>query len=280
MTLLEVQSLTKRYGSVTAVDDLSFTLAAGETLALLGPNGAGKTTTMGCIVGLVQPESGQILVDGMSPLSREANAMVGYAAQRTALYPPLNVAENLDFYGGLYGLRGAALADSVAKTVELLDLSSLLSRRAMDLSVGQAKLVHVATTVLHDPQLLIVDEPTAGLDVGARGRVTDGLRKLASEGMAIIFSTHYLEEAEDTCDLLLLIDKGERVASGSMEELLATHAEPTTIIRLSTGETLSFTGGDLNKAINSVDPNLITELVVERPSLRRLYERMVGGPDD
>ena len=110
MTLLEVESLTKRYRSIVAVDDLSFSVAPGETLGLLGPNGEGKTTTMGCVVGLLEPDGGRVNIDGLAPRSRQVNAMVGYAAQRTALYPSLRVSENLAFFGGLYGLRGRSLA--------------------------------------------------------------------------------------------------------------------------------------------------------------------------
>ncbi len=232
VTLLEVESLTKRYGSITAVDDLSFSVAPGETLGLLGPNGAGKTTTMGCIVGLLEPDGGHIAVDGLAPKSKTVSAMVGYAAQRTALYLSLRVSENLAYFDGLYGLRGRALSEAVAKIVDLFDLDSLIGRRVNDLSVGQAKLVHLTSTVIHEPTLLLVDEPTAGLDVSARRRVIDAIRRLAAGGTAVIFSTHYLEEADEACDSLVIIDHGRRVAAGPLDDLLAADPDPATIIRL------------------------------------------------
>ncbi len=277
VTLLEVESLTKRYGSIVAVDDLSFSVAPGETLGLLGPNGAGKTTTMGCIVGLLEPDGGHIVVDGLAPKSKTVSAMVGYAAQRTALYLSLRVSENLAYFGGLYGLRGRALLEAVAKIVDLFDLDSLTGRRVNDLSVGQAKLVHLASAVIHEPRLLLVDEPTAGLDVSARRRVIDAIRRLAAGGTAVIFSTQYLEEADEACDSLVIIDHGRRVAAGQLGDLLAANPDPATVIRLGNGETVSFDDRDLMAAINSVDRDQIAEVVVERPSVRRLYERIIDG---
>ena len=279
MTLLEVESLTKRYGSIVGVDDLSFSVAPGETVGLLGPNGAGKTTTMGCIVGLLQPDGGQIAVDGLAPNAPPVSAMVGYAAQRTALYLSLRVSDNLSYFGGLYGLRGGSLTKATEKIVDLFDLGPLTERRVKDLSVGQQKLVHLATAVIHEPRLLLVDEPTAGLDVSARQRVIDGIRRLAAQGTAVIFSTHYLEEADEACDSLVIIDHGRRVAAGPLADLLAAVADAATVITLGSGETVSFDDRDLLAAINSVDQDQIAEVVVERPSVRRLYVRVIGGAD-
>ncbi|MYJ46988.1 MAG: ABC transporter ATP-binding protein [Acidimicrobiales bacterium] len=279
VTLLEVESLTKRYGSIVGVDDLSFSVAPGETVGLLGPNGAGKTTTMGCIVGLLQPDGGQIAVDGLAPNAPPVSAMVGYAAQRTALYLSLRVSDNLSYFGGLYGLRGGSLTKATEKIVDLFDLGPLTERRVKDLSVGQQKLVHLATAVIHEPRLLLVDEPTAGLDVSARQRVIDGIRRLAAQGTAVIFSTHYLEEADEACDSLVIIDHGRRVAAGPLADLLAAVADAATVITLGSGETVSFDDRDLLAAINSVDQDQIAEVVVERPSVRRLYERVIGGVD-
>ena len=136
------------------------------------------------------------------------------------------MSENLAYFGGLYGLRGRSLAEAVAQIVDLFDLDSLTGRRVKDLSVGQAKLVHLATAVIHEPRLLLVDEPTAGLDVSARRRVIDGIRRLAAQGTAVIFSTHYLEEADEACDALVIIDHGQRVAAGPVGELLAAGPRP------------------------------------------------------
>ena len=273
--LLEVESLTKRYGSIVAVDGLSFSVAPGETLGLLGPNGAGKTTTMGCIVGLLAPDGGRVAVDGLTPTSKPVSAIVGYAAQRTALYQSLRVRENLAYFGGLYGLRGRSLAEAVAKIVDLFDLDSLTGRRVNDLSVGQAKLVHLASTVIHEPKLLLVDEPTAGLDVSARRRVIDGIRRLAAAGTAVVFSTHYLEEADEACDSLVIIDHGRRAAAGPLGDLLAAVGGLRSVVRLTSGEQVSFEDGDLAAAIASVGQDQIAEVAVERPSVRRIYEQAV-----
>lgn len=277
VTLLEVESLTKRYGSIVAVDGLSFSVAPEETLGLLGPNGAGKTTTMGCVVGLLTPDGGRVAVDGLAPTSKPVSAIVGYAAQRMALYQSLRVSENLAYFGGLYGLRGRSLAVAVAKIVGLFDLGPLTDRRVKDLSVGQAKLVHLASTVIHEPKLLLVDEPTAGLDVSARRRVIDGIRRLAAGGTAVVFSTHYLEEADEACDSLVILDHGRRVAAGPLGDLLAAVGGLRSVVRLTSGEQVSFEDGDLAAAIASVDQDQIAEVVVERPSVRRIYEQAVDG---
>ena len=222
VTLLEVESLTKRYGSITAVDDLSFSVAPGETLGLLGPNGAGKTTTMGCIVGLLEPDGGHIAVDGLAPKSKTVSAMVGYAAQRTALYLSLRVSENLAYFGGLYGLRGRALAEAVAKIVDLFDLDSLTGRRVNDLSVGQAKLVHLASAVIHEPTLLLVDEPTAGLDVSARRRVIDAIRRLAAGGAAVVVFDRQAEPLQElAAELDGLACAGDVTRAGDVERAVA-----------------------------------------------------------
>ncbi len=165
----------------------------------------------------------------------------------------------------------------MAKIVDLFDLASLTGRRVNDLSVGQAKLVHLASAVIHEPTLLLVDEPTAGLDVSARRRVIDAIRRLAAGGTAVIFSTHYLEEADEACDSLVIIDHGRRVAAGPLRDLLAANPDQATVIRLGNGETVSFDDRDLMAAINSVDQDQIAEVVVERPSVRRLYERVIDS---
>ncbi len=145
------------------------------------------------------------------------------------------MSENLAFFGGLYGLRGRSLAEAVAKIVDLFDLDPLLRRAVKDLSVGQAKLVHLATAVIHEPPLLLVDEPTAGLDVSARRPVIDSIRRLAAQGTAVIFSTHYLEEASEACDTLVILDHGRQVAAGPLEDLLAANGDTATVIHLSIG---------------------------------------------
>ena len=158
--------------------------------------------------------------------------MVGYAAQRTALYLSLQMSDNLSYLGGLYGLRGGSLATATEKIVDLFDLGPLTDRRVKDLSVGQQKLVHLATAVIHEPRLLLVDEPTAGLDVAARRRVIDGIRRLAAQGTAVIFSTHYLKEADEACDSLVIIEHGRRIAAGPLGDLLEAVADPATVITL------------------------------------------------
>ncbi|GGU50110.1 ABC transporter ATP-binding protein [Lentzea flava] len=218
MTVLSCSGLRRRFGDVLAVDDVSFTIAEGETYGLLGPNGAGKTTTISMITGVLERDAGEVVVDGvpMSPDAVAAKRLVGYVPQELALYPDLTGRENLRFFASLYG-AGRRRVDEVLEVVGLADRAGDLAR---EYSGGMKRRLNVAIGLLHEPRLLVLDEPTAGVDPQSRNQIMENVRALAAEGMAILYTTHYMEEAERLCDRVGVIDSGRLIAEGTRRELV------------------------------------------------------------
>ncbi len=223
--MLSVREVHKSYGDITALQGASLDVAAGSIVALLGRNGAGKSTLLSIIAGLVKADAGSVTVDGVDVLAdpRSATGLVGIAPQRTGIYPPLSVRENLEFFGELSGLTRAdrrARADIVA---EQLGLASLLDRRAMKLSGGEARRLHTGCALMHRPKVLMLDEPTVGADVTTRVQLIDAVRQLAADGAAVVYTTHYLPEVEALDASIVIIDDGRVLTSGSRGELVDAH---------------------------------------------------------
>ncbi|MEX2501182.1 MAG: ABC transporter ATP-binding protein [Trueperaceae bacterium] len=220
--VLSVQNLTRRFGADTAVDRLSFEVAAGEAYGLLGPNGAGKTTTISMICGLATPDEGEVRIQGamMTERSVEAKAHVGFVPQEIALYLDLTARENLSFFGRLHGLRGAELAARVHEVLELVQLSDRADHRTATFSGGMKRRVNIAAALLHRPSLLILDEPTVGVDPQSRAAILDGIAELNAAGMAIVYTSHYMEEVERLCHRIGIVDRGRMQAEGSRRELI------------------------------------------------------------
>jgi ABC-2 type transport system ATP-binding protein len=225
---LIVENLSKRYGPLVALGGVDLQVAAGEIVALLGPNGAGKTTLVSIIAALLEPDEGRVLVNGVDPhlQPRKARCHLGFVPQETGVYPVLSVAENLRFFGSLGGLRGADLRRRIDEVAQALDLSSLLHRQAQALSGGEKRRLHTAMALTHGPCLLLLDEPTAGLDVQARAQLIEVVRGLAEAGSAILYSTHYLAEVEDLDASVAILDRGEIVARDSLRGLIDSHGQP------------------------------------------------------
>ena len=225
--MLQVENLAKVFGEIRAVDGVSFTAAAGRIFGLLGPNGAGKTTTISMIAGLVPPASGSIRVDGFDLRTQPAavKRRLGVVPQEVALYEDLTACENLDFWGGIYGLRGKAMA---ARRDELLTLVGLADRArepVRNFSGGMKRRLNLALGLVHTPRLVLLDEPTVGIDPQARINVLDVVRRLAQDGAAVLYTTHYLEEAESLCDELAIMDHGKIHAQGTIDTLKAELGE-------------------------------------------------------
>jgi ABC-2 type transport system ATP-binding protein len=226
MVPLEVHDLRKSYGDVLALDGLSLQVAAGEILCILGPNGAGKSTFASIVAGVRRADSGRAVVCG-ADVAREperAKANVGYAPQEVGVYPTLTVRDNLGFFAELAGLRGAAKQDAVHEAAEALLVTDLFDRRVRDLSGGQKRRLHTAMALLGHPPVLLLDEPTAGVDPQTRMALLDAVRALAAQGTAICYSTHYLPEAEELDGSIAIIDHGRLIAHGSLTHLMASHA--------------------------------------------------------
>jgi ABC-2 type transport system ATP-binding protein len=214
--------LRRSFGDRLAVDDVSFAIAAGETYGLLGPNGAGKTTAISLLCGVLDADAGTIEVDGrpVSPRHPQHRAAIGYVPQDLALYPDLSARENLRFFGKLQGLRGAALAEREAVVLDLVGLADRADERVDSYSGGMKRRINIAVGLLHEPKLLVLDEPTVGVDPQSRSAILDAVAELGSAGLAVLYTTHYMEEAERLCDRIGIIDDGRLVAEGTRRELI------------------------------------------------------------
>jgi ABC-2 type transport system ATP-binding protein len=217
---IEISGLTKKFGDFIAVDHLDLKIYKGEIFGLLGPNGAGKTTTIRMLCGLMAPTEGSIKILGYNiPEQRnEAIRKIGYMAQRFSLYEDLTVYENMEFYGKLYGLKGSLLRERILKLLDFLELSEFKDRLAGKLSGGMKQRLALGVALIHNPSLLILDEPTAGVDPSLRRAFWNYFRSLNKEGTTILVTTHYMDEAEN-CDRIGLMSKGKLIAIGSPREL-------------------------------------------------------------
>jgi ABC-2 type transport system ATP-binding protein len=221
--MLEVKAVRKSYGSLIAVDNVSLYAGKGETIGLLGPNGAGKTTTVSMIAGLTRPDSGEILIEG-SPLRGDtdpAKCKIGLVPQDLALYDELPAGDNLQFFAALYNLDGAAAAKAIAAALDLVGLSDRVKDKVGTFSGGMKRRLNLAVALLHDPQILLLDEPTVGVDPQSRNAIFDNLETLKARGKTLIYTTHYMEEAERLCDRLIVIDHGKVIANDTLHGLYA-----------------------------------------------------------
>jgi len=224
--VLEVEGLTKRYGDRVALDEVSLTVAPGEVCGLLGPNGAGKTTLVSIIAGLRSPDAGVVRVDGRDAAGggRAVRSAVGLAAQETGIYPTVTVRQNIELFAGLAGLSPRDTAARLAETSAVLELDHLLDRQARQLSGGEKRRLHTAMAMVHRPRLLMLDEPTTGVDIATRARLLDAISRLAREdGCAVLYSTHYLPEVEQLGASVAILDHGRILVRGSLDQLVAAH---------------------------------------------------------
>jgi ABC-2 type transport system ATP-binding protein len=221
---ISVQNLTRSFGSITAVNRLSFDIARGQVCGFIGPNGAGKTTTMRVLATLDVPDDGDVMMGGFSVVEspREARRCLGFMSDHFSAYPHLEVRQYLDFFARAYGLRGRDRVHTVAATMEFCGLSTLATRLATTLSKGMGQRLHLAKTLVHDPSILILDEPTAGLDPHARIEFRELIRELASREKTILISSHILSELGELCGSVIVIERGRRVVAGDLGELAQT----------------------------------------------------------
>jgi ABC-2 type transport system ATP-binding protein len=225
--VLRVRGLKKRYGDVVALDGVDLDIAEGQITGLLGPNGAGKTTLVSIVAGLRRADVGEVAVAGVDVLADPVGArrLLGLAPQDLGIYPVLTVRENLIFFGELVDLRGPRLAARIDEVAEALELTELMSRLARTLSGGEQRRLHTALAMLHQPRLLMLDEPTTGVDVRTRGRLLEAVRALAAEGTSICYSTHYLAEVEALGASAAILDRGRVLAAGRVDELVRQYGE-------------------------------------------------------
>jgi ABC-2 type transport system ATP-binding protein len=225
--VLVCEGLRKTFGDRIAVDDVGFSIAAGETYGLLGPNGAGKTTTISMVCGLLSRDAGHVSLQGreLDTGTVDVKAAVGFVPQEIALYPDLTARENLRFFGKLYGLSGRTLQARSDRILDTIGLADRANERTDTFSGGMKRRLNIGLGMLNEPALLVLDEPTVGVDPHSRNAILDAVENLASEGMAVLYTTHYMEEAERLCDRVGILDEGALQAEGTRRELIALVGE-------------------------------------------------------
>ncbi len=219
--MLQVDALKKSYGNLVAVNDVSLRAGAGETIGLLGPNGAGKTTTVAMIAGLIRPDSGSVQIEGR-PLAGDTDPnkrRIGLVPQELALFDELTARANLELFAALYDLDGSAAKRAIGEALELVGLADRAQERVKNYSGGMKRRLNLAGALLHDPQILLLDEPTVGVDPQSRNAIFDNLEVLKHRGKTLLYTTHYMEEAERLCDRVIIIDHGKVVADDTLQGL-------------------------------------------------------------
>jgi ABC-2 type transport system ATP-binding protein len=282
--VLVCRDLRKRYGERVAVDGVGFEIAAGETYGLLGPNGAGKTTSISMICGLLRRDGGEVMVAGR-PVdigATDAKAAIGYVPQDLAIYPDLTARENLRFFGRLQRLRGKELERRVDEVLAVIDLADRAGERTEGFSGGMKRRLNIGIGLLHHPKLLVLDEPTVGVDPQSRNAILSSVAELEQEGMAILYTTHYMEEAERLCDRIGIIDEGKIRAEGTRRELVALVGQKDRV-ELTAGGTTVGPAADALRALEGVEEATASDgrivLVVEeaRHLLPRILETAAGA---
>jgi ABC-2 type transport system ATP-binding protein len=228
--LLQLEGLSRRYGPVTALDDLSFDVPGGRVVGFLGPNGAGKTTTMRAIFGLTDLDAGKVVWNG-AMVGQAERRRFGYMPEERGLYPGMQVGEQLEYLGRLHGMSGPSAAEASRSWLERLDVAGRIDSKVEVLSHGNQQRVQLAAALIHDPELLILDEPLSGLDPGGIDAIGAVLVEQARKGCCVLFSSHQLDQVEDLCELVTIIDHGRVIVTGSVDEL-ATSGPRRLVVRV------------------------------------------------
>jgi len=304
--MIQVTDLRKDYGDVRAVDGVTFRAEPGKIFGLLGPNGAGKTTTLGCISGLLRPTGGRVSILGHDVVrdGTAARKSLGVVPQEIALYEEVSAEENLKYWGGAYGLTGAALKRRIQDVLEITGLQDRAKDAVKHMSGGMKRRLNFACGVVHEPKVLLLDEPTVGVDPQSRVKLLDLVREQARAGQCVLYTTHYMEEAEQLCDRIAVVDHGKLIALGTLAELRAMTREhdiiritgtfpkedPAGLLR-SLGDIEVRTGGDgqLMLSVREASKRLpailealsrsgaeIRETTLTQPSLESLFIELTG----
>lgn len=219
MKMLEIKKISKEYGDMIAVNDIDLEVNKGEIFGILGPNGAGKSTLIGMICGLIKRTSGEIIYEEKETKTRKFKENIGIVPQDFALYWDLTAEENIEFFCSLYGFRGADLKRRVNKVLDFVGLTDVRKKRASEFSGGMKRRLNIGCAIAHSPKLIIMDEPTVGIDPQSRNHILKSVLKLRDEGATVIYTSHYMQEVDDICDRIAIVDKGNIIAEGTSEEL-------------------------------------------------------------
>jgi ABC-2 type transport system ATP-binding protein len=304
--MIEVEHLRKSFGALVAVDNVSFSVSEGEIFGLLGPNGAGKTTSINMICGVLKPESGRVLIGGrdiwLEP--KTVKQQLGVVPQEIAVYEDLSARDNLNFWASLYGHSGQSLRSRVNDALTLVGLADRAGDKVKGFSGGMKRRLNLCMGLIHRPQVLLLDEPTVGIDPQARLNILEVVRQVAAAGTTVLYTTHYMDEAQELCDRIAIIDHGKVLTVGTLDELtkLAGEAEvlrltgpfddPTVRDRLTTLEGVRILKADEKLAVLSVDaqgPGLlevlpailgadlgVEDVSIQQPNLQSVFISLTG----
>ncbi|UCF05487.1 MAG: ABC transporter ATP-binding protein [bacterium] len=273
--MIEVKDIRKSFGDVQALKGIGFTVREGEIYGFLGPNGAGKTTAISIISGLLLPDSGSVTIAGMDirKEGRKIRNILGVIPQEIALYEELTARENLHFWGGLYGLSGRELHDASTQVLEMVGLSERADDPVSQYSGGMKRRINLCIGLIHRPQIILLDEPTLGIDPQARINILGIIKSEVSQGKTVIYTTHYLEEAENLCERIAIIDDGEIKAEGTLGELTQLVGEKDLVTingTFTSDQARNFLEG---VAVDHLEDNMVRVLVSESSAISRLLER-------
>ncbi len=303
--MIRISHLNKSFGEVKALRGISFHVEAGEIYGLLGPNGAGKTTTIGVLCGLVIPDSGEAFLNGVDVIRApvEARRHLGVVPQEVTLYKELSARDNLGFFGQLYGLRGRELKARVNGVLTRMSLADRSRAPVERFSGGMLRRLNIAAGILHRPKVLLLDEPTVGLDPQTRAAILDLIRSIAKEGTAVVYTTHYMDEAERLCDRIAIIDHGAILAEGTLAQLKQAAGEreivalrgtfrpdagppdlgslPGVEIIKMTEEEILFSLANAERQVSSILEKIgavgeVREVAIRQPSLENLFIKLTG----
>lgn len=283
MSILSVQHLRKTYGETVAVDQLSFQIERGEIFGLLGPNGAGKSTTIALCVGLLEPDSGVIEISprseagANSPMNRAVRRDIGVAPQALALYEDLSAQDNLRFFGRVQGVPASALMERVDWALSFVGLLKVRKNLVSTFSGGMKRRLNLAVAVIHRPKLVLLDEPTVGVDPQSRNAILERVAELNASGTTVVYTSHYMEEAERLCDRIAVIDHGRLIGLGTVQELIAEHGGNGRLtVTHHEGEDVIFTQQPV-EALNEIESReTVVTFRYEPPSLESVFLNLTG----
>ncbi|MBW7840168.1 MAG: ABC transporter ATP-binding protein [Chitinophagaceae bacterium] len=302
--MIEIKNLRKSYNGHAALKGISFAIQKGEFYGLLGPNGAGKTTTISIMSSILKPDSGEVIIDGMNIDTHpgQAKQLIGVVPQEIALYGDLTASENLHFWGGLYGVSSSELKKRSEEVLHLFGLYDRRNDNVKTYSGGMKRRINIAAALLHQPKILFMDEPTVGIDPQSRNLIFEVIEKLHKEGMTIVYTTHYMEEAERFCDRIGIIDNGQIIAEGTLKELKSNsalkevvvvtydHADESKLKELSaqwpdsnlSENKISFYAADVQSALSGIISGSgqmgadISNIEIQRTNLETIFLSLTG----
>lgn len=276
--MIKVDALNKHFGSIHAVKDVSLEIPTGQIFGLLGPNGAGKSTSISIMTGLIDCDSGSVTLNGLNPQSKQARFKIGLIPQSIALYEELSALDNLNFFASLYDLPKNTMSQRMEWALEFVGLSDRANDRVSQFSGGMKRRLNLAASLLHDPDYIFMDEPTAGVDPQSRNKLFENVLKLKELGKTIIYTTHYMEEAQKLCDNVGIIDHGQLLALGTVDELLNQHGGDTKVSISSELGVQHFESGDVSQDLIEAlkKSSKVYDISMHRPDLETVFLNLTG----